>query len=168
MSTKEKIPKKLLWILFGFIIISIGQSCIETFIYTYSYYGFNNDFLEIHFKYYVPAFSAVVLLITSFATIYFLKKMLTKSLKVDLKFPTSALILLTVFSICISFFPKFIFDEQFEQLYSDYSKFNYLSDLDIDLVFKSIETSIFVSTWMIVLLILSYCGYLINKRSKNA
>jgi hypothetical protein len=56
--------KSILGVLFGFLLIAASQTIIEAFIIIYMHYGLNNDFREIHFKYYtliVGSITAILL-----------------------------------------------------------------------------------------------------------
>ncbi|WP_178987869.1 hypothetical protein [Winogradskyella schleiferi] len=165
MKQKQSIYNPILWVLFGFALISAVHAIIETLIYGYFHYGLSDGFIDIHFRYYIPAFSLVTTFIFSIITMLILKKKIT-TLKIETsKLPWLTFVSLIIIASIAKPLVQIWSDNKVMSLYDDLSKTEYLSRLNLVNIFNTIEYSSIGSLWLLFLLLVVYFLYL-NRRSK--
>jgi uncharacterized membrane protein len=160
--------KIILWILFGFAVLNTANTIIKSIIYGYFHYGLSDGFLEIHFNYYVPAFSFIITFIFSFLVITFLNQKLKIWQSESSKFPAIWFLILVIIGFTIEPFILIISDQKIKVLFEDLSKSEYLGKLNFDTIFNCIDYSVFGSKGLLFILILSYSIFMLKKEKKDA
>ena len=165
MKQKPTIYKLILWVLFGFALISALQAVIETLIYSYFHYGLSDGFIEFHFLYYIPAFSIVITFLFSIFTILILKKKVTTFKIETSKLPWFLFFILTVIAGSLKPLTHLWSDNKIILLYDDLSKSQYLSELSFLKIFNVITYSSIGSQWFLFMLLVVNFLYL-NRKSR--
>lgn len=165
MKQKQTNYKIVFWVLFGYSLISAVHAIIEALIYCYFHYGLSDGFIEIHFQYYIPAFSGIVTFIFSIFTMLVLKKKITTIKIESSKLPWFLFFIFTVIAIVTKPIAQLWSDNKIMMLYDDLSKSEYLSQLNLLKIFNTIKYSSIGSQWLLIFLLVIYVLYL-NRKSK--
>jgi hypothetical protein len=156
--------KSILGVLFGFLLIAAAQTIIEAIIIIYMHYGLNNDFREIHFKYYtliIGSFTAILL------TMLIIRFIVKKNISNNTFLPSSSKIWFVIFIIIVAIQPliKHISSTKFIDMYNDYELTRYLSNRDINKIFDATEMNILISKWVLILALFVSVFYFYRKRT---
>ena len=152
MKKKTTAYKLVLWVLFGFAFISTIHAIVEALIFCYLHYGLSNGFLDIHFQYYIPAFSILMTFVLSILTILSIKKKLVNFDIEQSKLPWFLFFIFTTIAISNSIITKQLSDQKVMLLFDDLSKSEYLGQLNLVNIFNTIKLSSLGSQWLIVIL----------------
>ncbi|WP_299100962.1 hypothetical protein [uncultured Winogradskyella sp.] len=163
MKQKSTIYKPILWLIFDFTLISALSAIMEIFIYGYFHYGLSHGFINIHFQYYVPAFSIVIAVIFSVISILLLKKKISSIKLKSSRFPWLLFVLLSIFAAITKPLVQNWSDKKVMLLYDDLSKADYLSQLNFVKIFNTINYSSIGALWLLVILLVCYVWFLNRK-----
>lgn len=159
MKQKHTSYKPILWLLFGFVLISAVHAIIETLIYCYLHYGLSDGFLDIHFQYYIPAFSVGITFIFGVIVAIILRKKIETT-----KVPWFLFLILTLIAAIIKPLVHIWSDNGVMRLYDDLSKSEYLSELNLVTIFNTVKYSSIGSLWFLFILLAFYFLFL-NRNS---
>ncbi len=164
---KRTIYKTILLVLFGFVFINAIHSIIVALTYFYFHYGLSDRFLNIHFQYYVPAFALVITFAFSLIIVLLFVKKKHKTVEIEhLKLPWLLFMASLLTAIVLKPIIHKISDNKIMLLYEDLSKFEYMSKLNFDSIFKTLNYSDLGSKWFLFLL-LFICFLYLNKKAKS-
>ncbi|MCB0398644.1 MAG: hypothetical protein KDD26_03295 [Winogradskyella sp.] len=157
--------KLILSILFGFLLIASAQAFIEIILTAYMHYGLNNDFREIHFKFYSLA---VGIALAISLTILIVELFVKKNKSNDFKLPNHSKLWFIVFVIILVFLPiiNHISNQKFMNMYNDTDLTRYLLNRNINEIFENVDLSILVSKWVLILALFISAGYYYRKSMK--
>ncbi|WP_138434624.1 hypothetical protein [Winogradskyella algicola] len=159
-------PNKLILnILFGFLLIASAQAFIEIILVTYMHYGLNNDFREIHFKYYSLIVGVVLALSLAILVVeLFVKKNRSK----DFSLPKHSKLWFVVFITVLIFIPVVnrISNQKFMSMYNDYELTRYLSNRNVNEIFENVDLSVLISKWVLIVALFISAAYYYKKGIK--
>lgn len=167
MNQKKSTYNTIILILFGVALFSATNVIIKSLIHFYFHYGLSHRFVEIHFNYYVPAFSFVATLIFSFLTYILLKKKLQKWQNGQNQYPIVWILILIIIAIVTDPFIQIVSDKKLNLLYEDLSRYDYLSRLNFDIIFNAIDYSVYGSKWLVFIFVFIFCLYELRKQNKK-
>lgn len=165
-KTNKMQPHKLiLCILFGFLLIASAQAFVEIILTAYMHYGLNNDFREIHFKYY-SLIAGIVLAIS--ITVFIIELFVKKNKSNDFNLPNHSKLWFVIFIIVLGFLPvvKHISNQKFMNMYNDTELTRYLLNRNINEIFENVDLSILVSKWVLIVALFISAAYYYKKAIK--
>lgn len=166
MNAKQSTYKLIIWMLYSFVLFGAVTTLVKALIYLYFHYGLTDGFVDIHFTYYIPAFSIVVALVFCIVLVVFLQKHLTKwYIKKD-QFPAVWFLIFLV--ICLTDpVIKGISNIKISTLYDDLSQFEYLSERNFELLFNILDLSVFGSRWFLCITLLLFYIFKIKRQGEQ-
>ena len=164
---KTTIYKTMLLVLFGFVFIYAIHSILVALIYLYFHYGLSDRFLNIHFQYYLPAFTLAFTFVFSLLSVWLIVRKKEEIIDIEyLKLPWFLCIITLLIAIVLKPITYKVSGHKLMLLYEDLSKFEYMSKLNFDSIFKTINYSELGSLWFLLLLLFMSFFYL-NKKAKS-
>ncbi len=166
MKQKQSIYTSILWVLFGFALISAVHSLIVVCIYVYFHYGLFDGFLDIHFQYYIPAYSLGVTFLLGLIISFLLKKKISTLSISATKLPWLLFMILVIIAAVVKPVIEIWSDKNIMLLYDDLSKSEYLSRLNLVKIDNTIKYSSIGALWLLFILLLVIFLFL-NRKSKD-
>lgn len=157
--------KLILSILFGFLLIASAQAFLEIILTAYLHYGLNNDFREVHFKYYSLIAGIVIAVLLAVLIIELFVK---KNRSENFKLPRHSKLWFVIFLIVMVFLPvlKHVSNQKFMNMYNDQRMTRYLSNRNVNEIFENVDLGILVSKWVLIVTLFISAAYYYRKAMK--
>lgn len=154
MTNQNQLTYKIIqWVLFGYAVLSIINIVIKILLHFYFHYGLNDGFIEIHFNYYLPLFCFFITSLFSVITFIFIKKKFTKWYNNSPQFYFLWFLILTIAGIVIDPLIQITSDDKLSVLFNNFAKSEYLSLLNFDVIFNTLNYCIIGSKWTLPLFV---------------
>lgn len=170
METKTKVMiqsryASILWILYGFVLLTAIFSVLEAAVYTYMHYGLVNGYMIRRFSYYIPCFAFIVYGIT--AVLLVLAANRKSKRHKPLTLPKLSLIICIIVAISFQYYTERISDWHLTVLFDDLSKAEYMSSVSFGKLFAIVEHTTLILRWAFIIFAIIFFSFKLKTSVEN-
>ncbi len=154
--------RKIYVFLYYALLLFAVVSLLNALIIIFMHYGIKQEYSTKYFMYFIHGFAIAIYLIIAVVFVFFLRKKDEDWPKK--KIPTFLFFLVAVVAVALSHIFKYLSNQRLESYYEDLTFTNYMSKLNLNLLFDIVDHAIFVAQAITLILLGLYL--ILQLRSK--
>lgn len=155
----------ILWMLYGFVVLTAILSVLEASVYAYMHYGLTNGYMIRRFSYYIPCFAGFIYGLTAIIMVFISNRKTKRSIPISL--PKVSFIIGILIAMTFQIFTERVSDWHLNVLFDDLSKAEYMSSVQFGQLFDIVEQTTFVLRWLFIIIALLFLLYRSSKSKQR-